>query len=292
MKPALSIVLAVQGGAGRLREVLDALEPQCDDAVEIVLCYAAEEETEVTELCRGRAVHLVAGARGALIPHLWRDGIRAASSDRVALSIGHCKPAPDWVAKLRAADLDTFAAVGGALENEQVSDALGWAVYILRYARYMPPFDARETGDLAGDNAVYARPALLAHADAYEQGFWEPEIHALLLKEGRRLLLDPELLSVHVNAYGALDFAQQRFRHGARFGFDRARHMPPWRRLAQLALFPLVPAVFGAKVVREAWKRPSLRAHLPAALPYLAVFVNAWVLGELGGTAKALVKST
>jgi hypothetical protein len=291
MKPALSIVLAVQGGAGRLREVLDALEPQCDLNVEIVVCYAAEE-TEVTDLCRGRAVRLVAGARDALIPHLWRDGIRAARSDRVALSIGHCKPAPDWVAKLRAADLDTFAAVGGALENEQPCDALGWAVYILRYARYMPPFDARETGDLAGDNAVYARPALLAHADAYEQGFWEPEIHALLLKEGRRLLLDPGLLSVHVNAYGALDFAQQRFRHGARFGFDRARHMPPWRRLVQLALFPLVPAVFGSKVVREAWKRPGLRAHLPEALPYLAMFVNAWVLGELGGTAKAVVKAT
>ncbi len=35
MKPALSIVLAVQGGAGRLREVLDALAPQCDADVEI-----------------------------------------------------------------------------------------------------------------------------------------------------------------------------------------------------------------------------------------------------------------
>jgi hypothetical protein len=52
------------------------------------------------------------------------------------------------------------------------------------------------------------------------------------------------------------------------------------RKVAQLAAFPLVPAVFGAKVVREALKRPKLRAELPAALPYLAVFVHAWAVGE------------
>jgi hypothetical protein len=230
----------------------------------------------------------VPGASSALIPELWRDGILAASKSRVALSIGHCKPGPGWVKTLREADLDTFAGIGGALENEAAANALGWAVYILRYSRYTPPFDARETPDLPGDNVVYDRAALLAHQAAFTEGFWEPEIHALLVKDGKRLLLDPSLVSIYVNGYGLRSFAAQRLRHGVRFGLERAGRMSLLRGLAQLTLAPLVPAVFGAKVLREAWKRPPLRAHLPAALPYLAVFVNAWALGELGGTARAL----
>jgi hypothetical protein len=231
----------------------------------------------------------VPGARSALIPELWRDGIAAATGERVALSIGHCRPAPDWVNKLRDADLATFAAIGGALENEPDSDALGWAVYILRYARFSPPFASVETADLPGDNALYDRKALLPHTPAFVDGFWEPEIHALLLKEGRRLLLDPSLISVHANGYRAWAFAKQRLRHGSRFGFDRALRMSLPRALGQIALSPLVPAVFGVKVLSQAWKRPRLRAHLPAALPHLALFVHAWSLGELGGTARALV---
>ncbi|HEY3253886.1 MAG TPA: hypothetical protein VGJ91_08070 [Polyangiaceae bacterium] len=289
MSPQLSIVIAVQGGSSRLEQVLDALDVQCPPEVEVLVCFAAEE-SEVPRICQGRRVRLVAGARSALIPELWRDGISAATGERVALSIGHCRPASDWVKKLRDADLATFAAVGGALENEPESDALGWAVYILRYARFAPPFARVETPDLPGDNALYDRTALLPHAAAFADGFWEPEIHALLLKDGRRLLLDPTLLSIHANGYRALAFAKQRLRHGARFGLDRARSMSLPRALAQIALYPLVPAVFGAKVLSQAWKRPSLRAHLPAALPHLALFVNAWSLGELGGTARALVE--
>lgn len=287
MRPALSVVIAVQGGAERLTEVLDCLLPQCDEQVEVLVCYAAEE-TSVPRLCAGRSVRTLAGEQGALIPHLWRDGIRAARADRVALSIVHCRPRPDWVGRLKAADLGTFAGIGGGLENEPHSDALGWAVFMLRYAPYAPPFVARETGDLPGDNAVYDRKALLAHESAFESGFWEPEIHARLLREGRRLLLDPELLSVHANGYGALDFAKQRFLHGTRFGFDRARQMGAARRLAQLVLSPLVPTVFGAKVARTALKHEALRGHLAQALPYLTLFVHAWALGEALGTARAL----
>lgn len=289
MKPRLSIVLAVQGGSSRVPEVLDAIASQAGPDVEVLVAYATED-WRVPSICAGRPVRLVPGAQTALIPELWRDGIRAAESDRVALSIGHCKPGPGWVSALLQADLETFAGVGGALDNEPRADALGWAVYILRYARFSPPFAERETPDLPGDNVVYDRQSLLRHADAFNDGFWEPEIHALLVKEGRRLLLTPSLLSVHVNGYATFSFAEQRLRHGTRFGFERALHMSATRRIAQLTLAPLVPAVFGAKVLREALKRPALRAHLPTALPYLMLFVNAWALGELGGTAKAMLK--
>lgn len=288
MSQELSIVVAVQGGAHRLPEVLEALSAQRTPDVEVLVCHTGEESS-VPGHCEAYPwVRRIAAPRDTLTPYLWRDGIDAARGRRVALTIVHCQAGPDWVRRLLHADVERFSAVGGALENEAGSDALGWAIFLLRYRRYAPPFEPRETTDLPGDNVVYDREALLPHAAAYREGFWEPEIHALLAQEGRRLRLDPELGVTHANGYDTSGFARQRFRHGIRFGMDRARAMSPLRRLVQLVAAPAVPLIFGLKIVRDVRSRPHLRPHLMGALPRLCLFLVAWAAGEAWGTAKAV----
>src|SRR5579862_1290703 len=215
MTPRLTIVIAVQSGEARLREVLSALLPQCGDDVEVLVAVAADDavvvetvkqtssayRTKTAELAEiaernddsacsaPSAVHAVnledsRGGRpvvtvleapaGSLVPHLWRDGILAAKAPRVALSVVHCRPSADWVANLIAADLDTFAGVGGAIANDRTSDARGWAIYMLRYLRYAPPFTPRETTDLPGDNVVYNRSRVMSVKETFAEGFWEP----------------------------------------------------------------------------------------------------------------------
>ncbi len=284
MTITLSIVVAVQGGVERLNSVLGALEAQLGPDVEVLVPYA-EEDHAVPELAAAYPwARLLKGAPGALIPHLWRDGIDAAHGSRVALSVVHCRPAADWVERLRRADLKRYAAIGGALDNTPGSDALGWAVFLLRYLRYGPKALPKETADLPGDNAIYDRSSLLPHSAAYRHGFWEPEIHELLLEDGKSLYFDPELLSIHANGYGTLEFASQRFHHAVRFGRSRAASMGLARRAAQIALAPAVPLIFGSKIVRGAMQRSEWRKPLVRSLPYLALFLQAWAAGELVGT--------
>ena len=163
------------------------------------------------------------------------------------------------------------------------------AVYLLRYSRYARPFARFETDDLAGDNALYDRGALFAHRAAYAEGFWEPEIHARLLAEGRRLLRDPAIAALHRNAYGAFEFAAQRLAHGRRFGNDRARAMPGLRRALYLALSPAVPLILGVKVVRIALARSETRRALPRAAWPLSLFLLAWGAGEMRGILDAIL---
>ena len=107
----LTIVLAVQRGVERLTDVLSALGQQVTPEVEVLVCYAGEE-TRVPDLVVERpGLRLLAGDTGALIPHLWRDGIHAAGGKRVALSVVHCRPGPDWVRGLLDADLSQRSAV-------------------------------------------------------------------------------------------------------------------------------------------------------------------------------------
>jgi len=297
--PELSAVVAVHGDARHLAAWLDAVRPQIAErapaSVEVLVCHPAHpqatpDEQRVRELCDGADwIQRLPGSAHSLVPQLCRDGIAAARAPRVALGVVDCLPDPDWLEALLAADLASYCAVGGAIDCDPASDSVGLAVYLLRYSRYARPFAAFETDDLAGDNALYDRQALVPHRAAYAEGFWEPEIHAKLLREGHRLLRDPAIAALHRNAYGALEFAAQRVAHGRRFGSDRARAMPALRRALYLALSPAVPLILGAKVVRLALAKRETRRALPRAAGALALFLLAWGAGEMRGIWDAMV---
>lgn len=288
MTPRLSIVVAVHGFAEGLDAVLGALLDQTRPEVEL-LVIAGRDWDRASRTCAGMAdVSVLRGASEALVPHLWRDGILAARAPRVATTIAQHVPAPDWVERLLVADLARYCAVGGAVGIDPGASSTSWASYLLRYVSYAPGGPARETADVPGDNAVYDREALLAHREAFEDGFWEPEIHSRLLAEGRRILFDPAQLVEQQPRLNAAEFARQRFAHGTRFGFDRVSHRSGVSRLLYAIVAPAAPLTLGFKVCSRTWRRPGLRRQLYRALPALALFLLAWGAGETRGAFTAL----
>ena len=288
MTMRLSIVVAVQGSAEGLDTLLDVVLEQMQPDIELLVCAGRDWDRASVSCANHAGVRLLRAESRALTPHLWRDGILAARGKRVAITIAQHVPALDWVERLLAADLHNYVAVGGALAIERSASGGSWAAYLLRYAAYSPGGACREVADVPGDNAVYDREALLAHRSAFADGFWEPEIHARLRDEGRRLLFDPALVVTQRAELQAREFARQRLAHGTRFGFDRAVRLSGSMRLAYAVAAPAAPLILGFKVILRAWRRPELRRHLPRALPLLAVFVLAWGLGEARGALSAL----
>src|SRR5258706_2834144 len=98
--PKLSVVVAVQHSKANLPDILDALEPGAHPDVEFIFCHSATHAPRRSGIGEGNAAELYGGP-DALIPHLWRDGIRAAMGTWVATTTAHCIPAPDWVARLK-----------------------------------------------------------------------------------------------------------------------------------------------------------------------------------------------
>jgi hypothetical protein len=280
--PDLSIVLAVHGGGWRLPEVLRALERQAEGA-EVLVAHAPGEPGVADALAAAPWARGLEATRRCLTPELWRDGMLAARGARVALTVVHCRPAADWVARLRAADLLTHAAVGGSIDADPVSDGLGWAAWILRYVRHAPTQPARESTDLAGDNVVYDRAAVMAHAGTFADGFWEPRVHARLRDAGARLLFDPALRVIHCNGYTPGELLSQRYHHGRQYGFERAAGMTPVRRLAYALAAPAAPVVFLVKLLRQGAGQELARRHLLRALPCLLALLSAWGAGEAAG---------
>jgi hypothetical protein len=148
------------------------------------------------------------------------------------------------------------------------------------YLRYR---ERQPVADLAADNAAYRRADVERHREQWEDGFWEPEIHRLLLAEDRRLLFEPRLRVEQRGTFSVREFCRQRRHHGRRYGADRLRGRGLAERLARIAAFPLIPPVLLTKVARRILPHRPYRTAFLTALPALALFVSAWALGEVEG---------
>ncbi|MFZ5610039.1 MAG: glycosyltransferase [Pseudomonadota bacterium] len=286
--PGLSIIVALHQGEANVPAILERLAPARHPDSEFLLCAATADALTPGLVPRLDNVRLLHCPESRLVPHLWRDGIIAAKGRHVALTTAHCLPAADWVERLKAAQDGPWAGVGGTIEVEAQAGALGKAIHLLRYLRFAPPQEARDVADIAADNALYRRAAVLRHDDLLHDGFWEPAFHRRFLAAGQRLRLDPTLRMHLRNRYGARQFIAQRFAHGQAFGRERMAAFPFARRLAYLALSPALPLIVLVKLAALALRRGDRARQLLHALPWLMVFVLAWTLGEASGYAAGL----
>jgi hypothetical protein len=290
-KPALSIVLAVDGAHENLPLIMASLATAGDRATEIVVCHDEHDRTTVQSLGDdGPPARLIAVRSGSRIPEMWRDGILAASADWVATLSTHVVPDPQWLARAFEiiAQRASCTAVGGSIVLSEPAIHRDRAIHWLRYLRYTPPISASTRAEPAADNALYRRAAILEEQDLLAEGFWEPSFHARFRAKGGVLAIDPELRAVHSNRYSTRAFCRQRLAHGRAFGHGRAagRRLPA--RLALLLMSPLLPGVFLAKLSLAAVKHPFGRRTLFAALPWLLTYLAAWGIGESMGYLDAL----
>ena len=293
--PRLSIVIGMQYALANLPAILAALRPGLiAEQAEVLLCHAADDPLGLApQEAALPGLRIVTGAAGALIPALWRDGIVAARSTAVALLSGHCVPDAQWLDRALTLDLDRCAGYGGLIVNDPASDAVGAAIHLLRYHGFASaPSHApapRAVREIAADNAVYRREAIMACTDLLEGGFWEPAYHARFRARGLGLELCPDLIVTHVNRYSPRQFMRQRRWHGRNFGLSRARAAPAQQRWVMLlggtvAAFP----VFAVKLTTLIRRDPVLRPDLARAAPWFYLFLANWSLGEVWGYASAV----
>jgi hypothetical protein len=229
-------------------------------------------------------VHVVRGSPGSLAPELWAAGLAATTTDLVAFSTAQMVPCSGWLAALKARLHNEGAAgVGGPIAPAARLRPLDRALYLLRYARYLPPVPASDRFEPAGDNALYRRDQLERVRHAWSDGFWEVVVHRELRAAGATIADAPAAV---VTFQGAVPFAatlRHRFAHARKFGQDRARQSGRCLRLARVALAPAVPALLLSRIVRSLSSHREPLSLWFAALPQLALLLWTWAIGEAVG---------
>ena len=197
---SLAVVVAVEHDAGNLAQILANLDPAAHADVDFIVCCTPGPDPLSGISPRAPNVRVIHATAGSRIPHLWRDGMLAASTTWVGLLSAHCIPTPVWMTGARALAFDaTDAGIGGFLTNSADASARDWAIYLLRYVNYSRPRSVIGCDNIAADNAIYRHSEVVVHADLMARGFWEPEFHKRFFTRGFRLRLTPDLEVVHRN---------------------------------------------------------------------------------------------
>lgn len=283
----ISVVVAVQFAQRNLPAILAALGPgMADGRAEVLVCHAADDPVDLPPQT---GLRVVTGAADATIPVLWRDGILAATAETVAILSAHCVPDADWLDVACGLDMTGLAGIGGLIVNDPAANTSGTAIHLLRYHGFATAPAPRAVREIAADNALYRRDAILACDDMLPQGFWEPAYHARFRARGLGLELHPALAVTHVNRYSPRQFMRQRRLHGRQFGLARAAAAPPTRRWLMLLTSPAAFPVFSLKLTRALRHDPVLWRAWRRAAPRFYLYMANWSLGEMRGYAAAVL---
>ncbi|MEM7541686.1 MAG: glycosyltransferase [Pseudomonadota bacterium] len=283
----VTVIIALERAGANLAEILNVLDLKRHPEAEVIVVHTGE--AEINHDTEGPQLAYLLAPRGARIPHLWREGIRAARGALVATTTAHCIPSGKWLSQLTELGVDeNRVGVGGSIENPDHAPALSWAIYLQRYGHYTPDHaQQNETRDIAADNAVYWRAAIAAHEDLLAEGFWEPSFHARFFANKQTLAYEPALTVIHENRYSLHEYLGQRFAHGSEFGYSRARSKARLTQLALLLGSPLLTLVFFVKILSRARQHDATRKGIVKALPLLTICLVAWGLGEARGYWRA-----
>jgi hypothetical protein len=279
-EPALTVVIGSSAPPERLDACLAALAPQVDGVEVLVRESVASPASLRVRYPWARFTE----SPGALVPHLWRDGIDDAHGDAVALTIAQMRPAPDWIASIRDA-LGEHDAVGGAIEPGDGLPLVDLAEFLCRYARDMRPFEPRENVDIPGDNAAYKVSALERVREDYRDGFWENVVDRKLADAGTVPWHTPSVVVSMGPSAGFGAFVQQRQAHGRLYGHQRGAHFTRGRNLVGVLASPMVPFLMTLRAYRELASRRRLGVRTLLALPIVFAYNVVWALAEARGHA-------
>jgi hypothetical protein len=279
----LSVVVATTHAWPSLKACLEILLPQCEAlGVELLIADSTGEglpDPLPQAFCNIR--HLV--VPGASVFELRARATEAASGQIVAWTEDHCRPAPDWCAKICEAHARTPEAciVGGAVINGSREEFTDWASFLCTFGPFLPPFkNPPRKRAPAVANLSMKRRAI--PAGPIRAGFIELICQTRLLASGR-VRFDEDIQVTHVQSFGWGGTFAAHFHNGRSTTGLLADKVCGWRRLRQMLICFVMPA----EVMRTSvtpllgTSRVPWRRHLPLMLA-LAVAFSA---GELVGLA-------
>jgi hypothetical protein len=235
------------------------------------------------------SVHFLAAEPGSAprsserLDELRAIGVNTAQGEIIAVTEDHVRPDPDWSARLLEAHRESYAAIGGAIENG-IDRLLNWATYFADLGRYHNPLPTGESGYASVVNVSYKRRSLESVRAVWKEQFSETAVHAALIASAERLGLSGAVIVRQYREGVRFDSSlRDFFTWGRSYGSIRASAGGPARRLAYACLSPLVPGVLLLRSALDVIKKRRLIVAWLKSLPVAAALTIAWSVGELVG---------
>jgi hypothetical protein len=299
--PVLSVVVAIvsdttgpRADVSHLEGNLEALSRQIDPPpVEIVVPYHARVEGVEKLKLRFPKVAFIrvddlktySGKGGSREHHdeLRARGLALARGEIIGLLEDHGLPDPNWCAGLIKAHQQSYAAVGGAIENG-VDSPLNWAVYFCDFYRYQNPVTDGDSPFVSDANVSYKRSVLESIRSRWEETFHETTVNEALTSRGEKLALSSKLVVYqhrrNLKLWSAL---KERYIWGRSYALTRSGLVGRIKTLVYGAASLMLPGILVLRITFSVLKKGRCVGSFLKAFPLIAILTSAWSLGELTG---------
>jgi hypothetical protein len=210
-------------------------------------------------------------------------GLAAARGDLLGLLEDHARPDPHWCARMVEAHRQSYAAVGGAIENG-IDRPLNWAVYFCDFYRYQNPVPQGESPFVSDANVSYKRSVLAAIRPIWQEVFHETAVNWELTSRGEKLALAPQVIVYqHRSDLRLCSALKERFIWGRSYAASRGKLSGALKRAIYAVLSPMLPGVLLLRMTMSVAKKGRCLGAFLKALPLTALLTVSWSLGELLG---------
>lgn len=283
MAGRLSVVVPTTAPWPELQGCLDALLPQAAASGAEVIVADSDGGGVPDDLLRATPFLVrIDAPRGASVFDLRALGVASATGDVVAITEDHCRPAPDWCARVVAAfdGNPTAMGVAGAVTNGSRRRLIDRANYFLTFAGATPPVDPQSYGFPPVSNVSFRRDALPTGPLA--PGDLELRLGPDLLAGGR-MVVDDRVLVEHVQSHGFLGSFAMHF-HNGRASTGLLTDGQPWperrRRLRAQLRRPFRMTRATHRALRS---KPEAMADARPSFPFIALLAGCYAAGAVVG---------
>lgn len=299
--PLLSVVVVIVSDTTHARSdvsnlvgCLQALTEQVDPpSMEIIVPYHPRTEgiedlrlrfPSVAFLCiEDLRTYIEQGGSRQHHDELRARGLVAARGEIIGLLEDHGRPNPHWCARVIEAHRQSYAAVGGAIENG-IDRPLNWAVYFCDFYKYQNPVPEGESPFVSDANVAYKRSALESIRPVWQETFQETAVNWALVSHGEELALAPKLIvEQHRSDLRLRSALKERRVWGRSYAASRSQLAGGLKRAIYAAFSPLLPVVLLLRMTVSVTKKGRGLGAFFKALPLTAMLVVSWSLGELLG---------
>lgn len=281
--PDLSVVIVSYNSRETIEACLRSLERQTIQPGQIVVVDsgkdgAADWVAEMfprVEILRSKDRKFPGDARNI--------GMRHAKGDIVAFLDADCIAGPRWAEAILTAHQRPDPLIGGAVDNANPGNLVGWARYFSEFSRWMPVEEGSHMGDVPTCSLSLKPWAFERFGPFLEGTYCSDTVFCWRAADAGYLpLFLPAICVSHINPAQLSAFLAKQTMHGRAFATARIRErrLSRWQRALLFLGSPALPFILFGRVTCRVLKSRRNRLALLGASPFILVGLVAWSWGE------------
>jgi glycosyltransferase involved in cell wall biosynthesis len=292
----VSVIVPCYNGSRTIRRALGSLMAQDFDLpYEVIVVDSSSDGTDAIVREEFPRVRLIRRETRTPVGAARNLGVRQARGDIIAFFDSDCVADPNWLRHLAFAHGPNVTGVGGSMANANPGSLVGWASFLMEFARLAPSSPRMLVADIVGCNCSYKRWVFEKYGFYHDGDYAGDDVlfNRRLVLGGERLLFEPRAIVYHHNRESLHDFLRHMRRLGEGVGTVRLLEGMPHAGLSRR--WWLAAAAYPCRVGRIAWRAlrgyPGEAWRLPLVLPLVTMGFLAFTRGELGvrnGTLREL----